>query len=77
MVRGAILDHRRFNLLRIEGKLNSNRYVREVLQPEVVPFLQGITGVIFQQDKARSHIAKTVRNFCSAQRMQLLPWPDN
>ena len=50
-------------------------YVHEVLQPEVVPFLQGIPGATFQLDNSRSHIAKTVRNFCSAQQVQLLPWP--
>ncbi|GFU70294.1 transposable element Tcb2 transposase [Trichonephila clavipes] len=27
------------------------------------------------QDNARPHVAKTVRNFCSAQHMQLLLWP--
>ncbi|GFW79487.1 hypothetical protein TNCV_4953681 [Trichonephila clavipes] len=43
-----------------------NRYVREVLQLEVVLFLQGILGAILQQDNARSHVAKTVRDFCSA-----------
>ncbi|GFU71740.1 transposable element Tc1 transposase [Trichonephila clavipes] len=75
MVRGAISYHGRFNLLRIEGNFNSNRYVREVLQPEVVLFLQGVPGAIFQQDNARPHVAKTVRDFCSAQHMQLLPWP--
>ena len=30
---------------RIEGNLNINMYVREVLQPEVVSLLQGIKGV--------------------------------
>lgn len=30
----------RSNLLCVEGNFNSNRYVREVLQSEVVPFLQ-------------------------------------
>ncbi|GFW18722.1 transposable element Tc1 transposase [Trichonephila clavipes] len=34
----AIAYHGRSNLLRIEGNLNSNRYVHEVLQPEVVFF---------------------------------------
>ncbi|GFV59170.1 transposable element Tc1 transposase [Trichonephila clavipes] len=34
----------------------------------------GIPGAIFQQDNARPHVAKTVRDFCSAQHMQLLPW---
>ncbi|GFV47771.1 hypothetical protein TNCV_517701 [Trichonephila clavipes] len=39
MVWGAISYHGRSNFLRIEGHLNSNRYVREVLQPKVKPFL--------------------------------------
>ncbi|GFT50373.1 hypothetical protein TNCV_4750731 [Trichonephila clavipes] len=30
---------------------------------------------MFQQDNARPHVAKTVRDFCSEQHMQLLPWP--
>ncbi|GFU79457.1 hypothetical protein TNCV_872261 [Trichonephila clavipes] len=42
-------------------------YVREVLQTEVVSFLQDIPGAIFQQDNAHPHAAKTVRDFCSAQ----------
>ncbi|GFX13073.1 transposable element Tc1 transposase [Trichonephila clavipes] len=58
-----------------QSNLNSNRYVREVLQPEDVAFLQGIPGAIFHQDNARSHVAKTVRDFCSDQHIQLLPWP--
>ncbi|GFW21025.1 transposable element Tc1 transposase [Trichonephila clavipes] len=49
-------------------------YVREVLRPEVVPFLHGIPGAIFQQDNARPHVAKTVRDFCLAQHVQLLSW---
>ncbi|GFT20861.1 transposable element Tc1 transposase [Trichonephila clavipes] len=75
MVWGAISYHGRSNLLRIENNLNSNRYVRKMLQPEVVPFLQSIPGAIFQQDNASPHIAKTVRNFCSAQHVQLFPRP--
>ncbi|GFV01389.1 transposable element Tcb1 transposase [Trichonephila clavipes] len=34
-----------------------------------------IPGAIFQQDNARLHVAKTVRDFRSTQHMQLLPWP--
>ncbi|GFT64257.1 transposable element Tc1 transposase [Trichonephila clavipes] len=75
MVWDVILYHGRSNLLRIEGNLNSNRYVREMLQPEVVSFLQGIPEAIFQEYNACPHIAKTVRDFCSTQHTQLLPWP--
>ncbi|GFT51608.1 transposable element Tc1 transposase [Trichonephila clavipes] len=75
IVWGAISYPGRSNLLRIESNLNSNRYVREVLQPEVIPFLQCIPGAIFQKDNAGPHVGKTVRNFCSAQHVQFLPWP--
>ncbi|GFT54597.1 hypothetical protein TNCV_344791 [Trichonephila clavipes] len=34
-----------------------------------------ILGAIFQQDNARPHVAKTVRDFCSAQLTQFLLWP--
>ncbi|GFT48263.1 uncharacterized protein TNCV_4708361 [Trichonephila clavipes] len=64
MVCGAISYHERSNVLPIEGNLNSNRYVREVLQPEVVPFLQGSPGAIFKQDNASPHVAKLVSDFC-------------
>ncbi|PRD31712.1 UNVERIFIED_CONTAM: tc3a [Trichonephila clavipes] len=77
MVWGLISYHGRSNLLRIEGNLNSNGYVREMLQPDVVSFLQGIHRAIFQQDNARPHVAKTVRDICSSRHMQLLPWLAN
>lgn len=75
MVWGAISYHGRSQLLRIVGNLNSNRYIGEVLEPEVVPFLQGIPGAIFQQDNARPHVARNVQDFFSAEHIQLLPWP--
>ncbi|GFS94061.1 transposable element Tcb2 transposase [Trichonephila clavipes] len=37
--------------------------------------IECIPGAIFQQDNARLHVAKTVRDFCSAQHEQLFPWP--
>ncbi|GFW36851.1 transposable element Tc1 transposase [Trichonephila clavipes] len=48
IVRVAISYHGRSNLLRIEGNLNSNSYIHEVLQPYVVSFLKGLPGAIFQ-----------------------------
>ncbi|GFV93304.1 transposable element Tc1 transposase [Trichonephila clavipes] len=54
----------RSNLLRIEGNLNNNSCVREALQPEIISFIQDIPGANFQQDNARPHVAKTVRDFC-------------
>ena len=75
MVCGTIPYHGRSQLLRIEGNLNSNRYVGEFLEPEVIPFLQGIPGAIFQQDNARPHVARIVLDSFSAQHIQLFPLP--
>ncbi|GFX27959.1 uncharacterized protein TNCV_773441 [Trichonephila clavipes] len=58
MIWGAILYHERSNLLRIEGNLDSNRYIHEMLQPEVVSFLQGIPGAVLQQGNAHPHVAR-------------------
>ncbi|GFW68679.1 transposable element Tcb1 transposase [Trichonephila clavipes] len=75
MVWGAIAYHGRSQLLRIVGNFNSTRYINEVLQPQAIPFLQGLPGAVFQQDNARPHVAKTVRSYLDSQQVQLLPWP--
>ncbi|GFV84116.1 transposable element Tcb2 transposase [Trichonephila clavipes] len=75
MVWGSIAYHGRSQLLRIVGNLNSTRYINEVLQPQAIPFLQGLPGAVFQQDNARPHVAKTVKSYLDSQKVQLLPWP--
>ena len=75
MVWGAIAYHGRSQLLRIVGNLNSTRYINEVLQPQAIPFLQGLPGAVFQQDNARPHVARTVKSYLDSQQVQLLPWP--
>ncbi|GFV64438.1 uncharacterized protein TNCV_955961 [Trichonephila clavipes] len=68
MVWGGISYHGRSNLLRIDDNFNSSRYVREVLQMEVVPFLQGVPGSFIRI----MHAPALQRLFdCSAQHMQL------
>ena len=57
MVWGAIEYNMRYRLLRTEGNVNSNRYIREILQPEVLPLLQATPHATFQQDNGRSHIS--------------------
>ena len=75
MIWDAISYHGRSYLLQIEVNLKTNRYVCEVLLPKVVLFLHGNSGAIFHQDNARPHVTKSVRDFWSAQRIHLLPWP--
>ncbi|GFT24150.1 transposable element Tcb1 transposase [Trichonephila clavipes] len=48
MVWGGTGYHSHTPLVRIIGTLNSQRYISEVLEPVVLPYLQGLTTAIFQ-----------------------------
>lgn len=75
MVWGGIGYHSRTPLVRIAGTLNSQRYISEVLEPVVLPYLQGLPTAIFQQDSARPHVARIVQEFFGNRQIELLPWP--
>ncbi|GFS82147.1 transposable element Tcb1 transposase [Trichonephila clavipes] len=47
-----LLKKRRVRRHSIAGTLNSQRYISEVLEPVVLPYLQGLPTTIFQQDNA-------------------------
>ncbi|GFW23922.1 transposable element Tcb2 transposase [Trichonephila clavipes] len=77
-----------FNLWDHDGRIRVRRYAGERCISEcTIKQHSGITpGVMvwgansydwyeLRQDNARPHVAKAVRDFCSAQHMQLLPWP--
>ncbi|GFY28899.1 transposable element Tcb1 transposase [Trichonephila clavipes] len=63
MVWSGIGYHSRTPLVRIAGTLNSQRYISETLEPVVLPYLQGLATAIFQQDNARSQVARIVQRF--------------
>ncbi|GFW24227.1 transposable element Tcb1 transposase [Trichonephila clavipes] len=75
MVWGGIGYHSRTPLVRIAGTLNSQRYISEMLEPVVLPYLQGLDTAIFQQDKAQPHVARIVQRFFVNHQIELLPWP--
>ncbi|GFX95496.1 transposable element Tcb1 transposase [Trichonephila clavipes] len=61
--------------VRIVGTLNSQRYISEVLEPVVLPYLQGLATAIFQQDNARPHLTRIVQRFFVNHQIELLPRP--
>ncbi|GFX53543.1 transposable element Tcb1 transposase [Trichonephila clavipes] len=63
MVWGGIGYHSRTPLVRIAGTLNSQRYISKVLEPVVLPYLQGLATSIFQQDNARPYVAHIFQRF--------------
>ncbi|GFW41468.1 transposable element Tcb1 transposase [Trichonephila clavipes] len=52
LVWGGIGYHSRTPLVRIAGTLNCQHYISEVLEPVVLPYLQGLATAILQQDNA-------------------------
>ncbi|UYV67816.1 hypothetical protein LAZ67_5002125 [Cordylochernes scorpioides] len=58
MVWDGIGYHSRTPLVRIAGTLNSQRYISEVLEPVVLPYLQGLPIAIFQ------HMATIRGTYC-------------
>ncbi|GFT16606.1 transposable element Tcb1 transposase [Trichonephila clavipes] len=75
MVWGGFGYHSRTFLERFAGTLNSQRYISEVLEPVVLPYLQDLAKAIFHQDNARPHVARIVQRFFVNHQIELLPWP--
>ncbi|GFU19831.1 transposable element Tcb1 transposase [Trichonephila clavipes] len=75
MLWGGFEYHSRTPLVRIVGTLNSQRYISKVLEPVVLPYLQGLATAIFQQDNVQPHVARIVQVFFVNHQIELLPWP--
>ncbi|GFV54986.1 transposable element Tc1 transposase [Trichonephila clavipes] len=73
MVWWAIAYDSRSTLIVMRGTLTGQRYVDDILQPHVGPFLNGLPGAIFQQVNARPHTATVAQDFL--RHFQTLPWP--
>ncbi|GFU41473.1 transposable element Tcb1 transposase [Trichonephila clavipes] len=57
MLCGAIAYDSRYTLIVMRGTLTGQRYVDDILQPHVGPFVNGLPEAIFQQDNARPYTA--------------------
>ncbi|GFS95078.1 transposable element Tcb2 transposase [Trichonephila clavipes] len=75
MVWAAIAYDSRSTLIVMRGTLTGQRYVDDILQPHVGPFLNGLPGAIFQQDNARPHTARVAQDFL--RHFQTLPFFKN
>ncbi|GFT11177.1 uncharacterized protein TNCV_1143281 [Trichonephila clavipes] len=74
MVWSGVGYHSSTPLVRIAGTLNTQRYISEVLEPDVIPYLQDLATSIFQQDNARPHVAIIVQRFFVNHQIELLTW---
>ena len=74
MVWGGISVRFRTELLVLNGTLTGQRYINEVLQPVVLPFVQQ-HHVVLQDDNARPHRARIVQQFLQQNNVDHLDWP--
>ena len=71
MVWGGISVRSRTELLVLNGTLTGQRYINEVLQPVVLPFVQQH----LQDNNARPHRARIVQQFLQHNNVDHLDWP--
>ena len=74
MVWGGIHSPGKTALVVLNGTLNTQDNVDEVIQHEVMPYIQG-HGLTFQQDNAHPHTARLTQEFLRANAVHTLPWP--
>ena len=75
MVWGGIIGRRKTNLIVVQGNLNAQGYVSQILQPEAVTFLQKHGPAILMHDNSRPHVARICRQFLNRNLVNVLPWP--
>ena len=73
MVWSGIMVRRKTNLIVVQGNLNAQGYINQIVQPEAVPFLQRHGPTILMHDNSRPHVARICRQFLN--RNNVLPWP--
>ena len=74
MVWGAISTTGRSQLVIVRNNLNGKRYVNDILQPHLIPFLNAHNNpMTFQQDNARPHAAQLTQNHLANLGIPLLP----
>ena len=69
------MDRRKTNLIVVQGNLNAQGYINQILQPQAVPFLQRHGPAILMYDNARPRVARICRHFLNRNNVNVLPWP--
>ena len=78
MVWGCISHDCKLDLVTIQGNLTGDQYIRDVLQPVVVPHFDNhplATRPVYMNDNARPHRSRAVTAYLQSEAVTSVPWP--
>ena len=78
MVWGCISHDCKLDLVTIQGNLIGDQYIRDVLQPVVIPHFDNhplATRPVYMDDNARPHRSRAVTAYLQSEAVTSVPWP--
>jgi transposase len=78
MVWGCISHDFKLDLVIIQGNLTGDQYIRDILQPVVVPRFDNhllATRPVYMDDTARPHRSRAVTAYLQSEAVTSVPWP--
>lgn len=75
MVWGCIANNEMLDLKFLDGNLNMEMYVEEMLDPIVRPYFEQHENMIYQHDGAGPHRSNLAKDFLAEHNIQVLQWP--
>ena len=78
MVWGCISRDCKMDLVTIQGNLTGEQYIRDVLQPVVIPHFDNhplATRPVYMDNNARPHLSRAVAAYLQSEAVTSVPWP--
>jgi hypothetical protein len=75
---GCISHDCKLDLVTIQGNLTGDKYIRDVLQPVVVPHFDNhplAARPVYMDDNARPHRSRAVTAYLQSEALTSVPWP--
>ena len=75
---GCISHDSKLELVTIQGNLTGDQYIRDVLQPVVVPHFDNpplATRIVYMDDNAKPHRSRAVTAYLQSEAVTSVPWP--
>ena len=75
MIWGAITYNGLLDIVVIDGTLNKEKYISDILIPKVLPYKEAHPGMIYMHDGAAPHRAIVVAAWLEENGIEVLKWP--